>query len=109
VGRLNLDLRFAYQAARLSLLSGDTTRAIALLDGALAALPTIHDSILRILGDAFAIPRILALRAEIDRSTDHVVAARLARGAVTLWSGADARYQPAVVRLRRIANSAPSR
>ena len=97
-------MEYVFGEAWLLAAIGDTTAALGSLDPALDALPV---SGLHLLGHpvpAAALPRAMALCAELAaRRGDRYTASRWASAVVTLWSSADPELQPVVERMRRLA------
>jgi hypothetical protein len=83
---------------------GDTAAAIRQLDLVLDALPTLGTLAIREEPQAAAVPRAMALRAELASARrDSATARRWAGSALALWANADAPLKPTVDRLRTFA------
>jgi serine/threonine protein kinase/tetratricopeptide (TPR) repeat protein len=103
----DLSVDYTYQLAWLRVASGDTASAIANLDIALGALPSLSAGSLRDVAPAAAAVRAMMLRAELAAAkNDLPTARRWASAVATLWAGADPSLMPAVKRMRSIASIA---
>jgi hypothetical protein len=94
----------SYLAASLYVAVGDTAGARRRLDATLDALPTLSSSLLRIVPQAGAVARAMALRATLGDAGGATDARRWAAAAATLWANADPELLPTVARLRAIAS-----
>jgi serine/threonine protein kinase/tetratricopeptide (TPR) repeat protein len=102
----DLTLDYTFQEAWLKSAMGDTADAIAQLDVALGALPTLNGHALRDPAVAAALGRSMALRADLAAARhDTRSAKQWASALVALWSGADSELQPTVSRMRQLAAS----
>ncbi len=90
-----------YHHARMLLVMGDTTSAIAQLDAALAGLSRARGNLLTNIAVASAIVPTMALRADLAwQAHDLATFDRWARPAVALWSDADAELRRPIELLR---------
>jgi hypothetical protein len=81
---------------------GDTTLAIARLDGLLSALPRVRSIITEVPPQAGAVVRAMTLRAQIALTRgDRATAERWTAAASILWGDADPDLRAPVDRLRR--------
>ena len=94
----------SYLAASLYAAAGDTVGARRRLDATFDALPTLSSSLLRIVPQAGAVARAMALRATLGDAGGATDARRWAAAAATLWANADPELLPTVARLRAIAS-----
>jgi serine/threonine-protein kinase len=102
----DLTMDYTYQEAWLKTAIGDTAAAVSQLDLALGALATLNGIALKEPGDAAAVGRAIALRAELAAAQhDSMTAQRFAGALVALWRNADNELQPTVARMRRLATS----
>jgi tRNA A-37 threonylcarbamoyl transferase component Bud32 len=101
-GEVSLD--YAFEEAWLRSAIGDTTDAVAQLDLILNSLPVQKSTLLRWISEAAALPRAMALRAELAAARgEHDVARRWARSVLALWAGADPELAPTLARMRLLA------
>jgi serine/threonine protein kinase/tetratricopeptide (TPR) repeat protein len=99
----DLTLDYTYQEAWLKAAIGDTTAAIAQLDRALQALPSLSGGSLMEPGPAAAIGRAMTLRADLAIAKHDLPTARKWGSAVAaLWNKSDPELQPTVSRMRQI-------
>jgi tRNA A-37 threonylcarbamoyl transferase component Bud32/tetratricopeptide (TPR) repeat protein len=96
---------YVFEEARLRAAVGDTSIAIRMLDPVLQGLSVQSASILRWIYQAAALPRAMALRADLAAAQgEHAVANRWARSVLQLWAGADQELAPVVARMQLLAN-----
>jgi hypothetical protein len=106
----DLSVDYTYQLAWLRAASGDTASAIANLDIALGALPSLSAGSLRDVAPAAAAVRAMMLRAELAAAdNDLPTARRWASAVATLWADADPQLRPAVRRMQSIARIAKAK
>ena len=97
----DLSLDYVYELARLRAGAGDTTQAIAQLDAALEALPSLSTRWIWDVPTASAAVRAMALRADLATARHDTRTAKRWAGAVAaLWANADPPLQPLVTRMR---------
>jgi tRNA A-37 threonylcarbamoyl transferase component Bud32/tetratricopeptide (TPR) repeat protein len=99
-----------FGSAKLLLMMNDTTRAVALLDELLGAIPSFSGRVLGFVTNAATIVPAAALRARLaDRVGDRSTAARMAQVVVGLWRDPDPELNPVVAEMRGLAsrNKAP--
>ena len=93
-----------YRMAVVALTLGDTASAIAVLDRALGALPTIGEALFKQVPQVAGLMRAMMLRADLaTRRHETATAARWGRAVTSLWSGADPGLRPVVDRMRLLA------
>jgi eukaryotic-like serine/threonine-protein kinase len=103
-------LDFTYQVAWLTAASGDTSGAVRQLDRALGSLSSLTAPSLREPASAASAGRSMVLRAEIAAARGEIdMRRKWARALVDLWAGADPPLQPAVARMRLLAEPTNSR
>lgn len=95
---------FIYTMAWLLAAAGDTATAVRHLDQTLDALPTLGRNAVWELAQSAALGRGMLLRTDLALARgDMQNASRWAAAFSTLWKNADAELQPAVARMRKIA------
>ncbi|HKG95452.1 MAG TPA: hypothetical protein VKA84_26270, partial [Gemmatimonadaceae bacterium] len=100
-GSMSVDA--TYQEAWLLAQAGDTAAAIRRLDATLEALPTVGSQLLDFIHQAAALPRAMALRAELaGRTGDPATARRWSSAVAALWSGAEPTLRGDLERATRI-------
>ncbi|HEU4797898.1 MAG TPA: hypothetical protein VFT63_03165, partial [bacterium] len=95
---------YTYTMAWLLAAAGDTATAVRYLDQTLDALPTLGRNAVWELAQSAALGRGMLLRADLALARGNMQnASRWAAAVSTLWKNADAELQPAVARMRKIA------
>lgn len=95
-----------YQEGWILAALGDSAGAMARLDLSLEALPTLGSRVSTFVPWAGALPRMMALRADLAVAADDLPTARRWASAVAqLWGGADPELLPVVRRMQIIASS----
>jgi hypothetical protein len=103
----DLAIEYTYIESWLLAQIGDTTAAIAHLDGSLNALPTLGRYLLDRPSQAAGLVRAMGLRAELAAATgDRVAARRWGSAVATIWARADPELQPYVKKMRDLAAAA---
>jgi tRNA A-37 threonylcarbamoyl transferase component Bud32 len=101
----DVSLDYVFQELWLRSALGDTTGAIQQLDIVLQSLSLQTSALLRLMPQAAALPRTMALRAELAAARgEHDVAKRWAGSVLQLWGGADPELAPVVARMRLLAS-----
>jgi tetratricopeptide (TPR) repeat protein len=99
-----LSIDGTFRRARLAMLLGDTTGAIAELDPVLRALPGLSPSLFRRVAEIASLVRSFELRAEIaDHAHDAAVRRQSAAAVASLWKGADPLLHQRLVRMESLA------
>ena len=97
----DVSLDYAFEELWLRSALGDTIGAIRQLDLVLQSLSVQTSSLLRSMAQAAALPRAMALRAELAAARgEHDLARRWAGSVLQLWGGADPELTPVVSRMR---------
>jgi hypothetical protein len=105
----NISFDNLYPEARLFVLVGDSGSAARWLDPTLNAIQRADPHVLSRLTNAAALVRSAALRADLAvQLGDSATAIRWARVVTILWATADDFLQPAVRRMKRLAQAPPS-
>jgi tRNA A-37 threonylcarbamoyl transferase component Bud32 len=102
----DVSLDYTLQAVWLRTALGDSTGAGSQLDRVLRSLPTHRSTLFTRMSEAAALPRAMALRAELAAAAgDRDSARQWATAALALWRKADAELAPLLSRLRSLAAS----
>ena len=89
--------------AFLRLALGDTSAAIALLDGTLAGLGTLPASTMQHPLESPTLVRMMVTRVDLAaRRGDAATAGRWSRAVASLWAGADGALKPTVQKMRTL-------
>ena len=102
----DVSLDYTVQAAWVRAELGDSAGAASQLDRVLRSLPTHRSTLFTRMSEAAALPRAMALRAELAATAgDRDSARQWATAALALWRKADAELAPLVSRMRSLAAS----
>lgn len=102
----DVSLDYTLQTAWLRAELGDSTGAASQLDRVLRSLPTHRSTLFTRMSEAAALPRAMALRAELAaKAGDAGTARQWATAAAALWQKSDAELAPLVSRMRALASS----
>jgi tRNA A-37 threonylcarbamoyl transferase component Bud32/tetratricopeptide (TPR) repeat protein len=102
----DISLDYTLQAAWLRAELGDSAGAASQLDRVLRSLPTHRSTLFTRMSEAAALPRAMALRAELAAASgDGPTARQWAAAAFALWRKSDGELAPLVSRMRSLAES----